>query len=120
MVSVAASLRERVSSVLAGGAHQDSLVTDDSSDGSHSSAAHHGLGHLLHAGRHRRREHSLAKIRVGAGGDDLVRLLHKVELEQLVGLVEDEVADAVGREGQRGSAGAKPSKLTWWGRRSQP
>lgn len=76
----------------------NSLVTDDSTDSSDSSSTHDRLGHLLNTAGHRRREHALAKVGVRASGDDLVGLLHKVELEQLVGLVEDEVADTVGRE----------------------
>lgn len=76
-------------------------MTDDSTNSTNSSSTHDRLGHLLDTARHRRRKHALAKIGMSASGDDLVRLLDKVELEQLVGFVEDEVANTVRSEKRR-------------------
>lgn len=69
-------------------------MPDDGADQADSPAAHDGLGELLAAAGHRGTEHALPQFGVRASRDDLVRLLDKVELEQLVCLVEDEMAHA--------------------------
>lgn len=72
----------------------DALVPDDGAHHAASRSSHDALGELLDRARHGRAEHALAHLAVArdvaplvARGEDLVRLLEKVELEQLVGLV---------------------------------
>lgn len=73
---------------------RNALVSDDRANEPDSGSAHDALRHLLDPARHRRGEHGFAKIWTCTGGEDVVRLLDKVELEELVRFVEDEVAKA--------------------------
>ena len=93
-------------------------MTDDSSNETDSSTAHDRLGHLLDSRRHRRGEHALAKIGVRAGGDDLVRLLDKVELEEFIGFIENEMANAEALRVSRGLDSGRELRRTWRDRKS--
>lgn len=98
---------------------KNALVADDRTNASASRTRHHALGHLFHTTRHRRAEHPLPDLllpfslsRALARCEDLVRLLEKVELEQLVGFIEDEMGgrgegDGGGFEGEDEAEGGR-------------
>lgn len=81
----------------------NALMPDDGADHSRPRSSHDSFRQFFHRRRHRRAKHPLPHLNFFsssssellaaalAGGEDLVRLFEKVELEQLVGFVEDQV-----------------------------
>ena len=102
---------------------RNSLVSHDRPHCTLTSTTHDALCHLLYGGGHRRAKHcfpqlfplALAALAGGGRGrdrarsDDFVGLFEKVELEELVGFVEDQVvyaaSDARGQCGERAERG---------------